>query len=125
MAICYETLEMPDKALDIYSKNGSEGIEGDRNKKIKRLIVGKRVANNILSASTGEIIIPKHTDITENLLSKLMPEDLQSISLVDKDAQAELEKIEQSAREKKSSSTVKNADKFKRILSLGKSQPNG
>ncbi|MDZ4660611.1 MAG: hypothetical protein SGJ18_03210 [Pseudomonadota bacterium] len=125
MAVCYETLSMPDKALDIYSKNGSEGIEDERIKKIKRLILKKRVAANIVSSSTGEVLVPKHADITETVLNKLTSEDLRSVSLVDKAAQSELDKIEQATREKKSSSAVKNADKFKRILSLGKSQPNG
>lgn len=121
-AVCYEDLKMSDKALEVYSRSGSEGINNERARKIKHLIRGKRVTEDIVSASTGEVLVQKNTDVTEDILNKLTNEDLISIRLADKRAQSELDKIERNSREKKSSAAVKSADKYKRALALGKAQ---
>lgn len=74
-------------------------IEEEKNRKIRKLLVGKVVARDVLDSDTGEALLKRKIKVSKEDLDKLSDEDLKNIVLSDANEQERLEAIEQDAKE--------------------------
>jgi DNA-directed RNA polymerase subunit beta len=74
-------------------------VEEEKNKKIRKLLLGKVVARDLMDGETGEIILKRKGKITPEILKKLSDEEVRRIVLSDPEDQKEIEETERLAKE--------------------------
>jgi DNA-directed RNA polymerase subunit beta len=74
-------------------------IEEEKNKKIRKLLLGKVVGRDLMDPESGEVILKKKGKLTAEILKKLSDDNVRHIILSDPDEQKELEEIERLAKE--------------------------
>ena len=74
-------------------------IDAEKNKKIRKLLLGKVVGRDLMDPENGEVILKKKGKLTAEILKKLSDENIRHIVLSDPDEQKELEGIERRAKE--------------------------
>jgi len=74
-------------------------VEEEKNKKIRKLLLGKVVARDLMDGETGEIILKRKGKITPEILKKLNDEEVRRIVLSDPEDQKEIEETERLAKE--------------------------
>lgn len=74
-------------------------IEEERNKKIRKLLLGQFVGRDLMDPDTGEVILKKKGRITAEVLRKLSDEDARRVILGDAEEQKKLEEIERAAKD--------------------------
>ena len=74
-------------------------VEEEKNKKIRKLLLGKVVARDLMDGETGEIILKRKGKITPEILKKLSDEEVRRIVLSDSEDQKEIEETERLAKE--------------------------
>ncbi len=74
-------------------------IEAEKNKKIRKLLLGKVVGRDLMDPETGDVILKKKGKLTAEILKRLSDENVRHIVLADPDEQKELEAIERRAKE--------------------------
>src|SRR5439155_1176464 len=66
-------------------------VEEEKNKKIRKLLLGKVVARDLMDGETGEIILKRKGKITPEILKKLSDDEVRRIVLSDPEDQKEIE----------------------------------
>ncbi|MEW6542081.1 MAG: DNA-directed RNA polymerase subunit beta [Nitrospirota bacterium] len=74
-------------------------IEEEKNKKIRKLLLGKIVGRDLMDPESGEVILKKKGKLTAEILKKLSDDSIRHIILSDPDEQKGLEEIERTAKE--------------------------
>jgi DNA-directed RNA polymerase subunit beta len=74
-------------------------IEEEKNKKIRKLLLGKVVGRDLMDPESGEVSLKKKGKLTAEILKKLSDENIRHIILSDPDEQKQLEEIERQAKE--------------------------
>lgn len=74
-------------------------IEDERNKKIRRLLLGQVVGRDLMDPENGEIILKKKWKITSDVLRRLPDDDVRRVILGDPEEQRKLEDIELAAKD--------------------------
>jgi DNA-directed RNA polymerase subunit beta len=74
-------------------------VEEEKNKKIRKLLLGKVVARDLMDGETGEIILKRKGKITPEILKKLSDDEVRRIVLSDPEDQKEIEETERLAKE--------------------------
>ncbi len=74
-------------------------IEEEKNKKIRKLLLGKVVGRDLMDPETGDVILKKKGKLTAELLKKLSDDNIRRIILADPEEQKSLEEIERLAKE--------------------------
>jgi DNA-directed RNA polymerase subunit beta len=74
-------------------------IEEEKNKKIRKLLLGKIVGRDLMDPDSGEVILKKKGKLTAEILKKLSDDSVRHIILSDPDEQKSLEEIERQAKE--------------------------
>jgi DNA-directed RNA polymerase subunit beta len=74
-------------------------LEEEKNKKIRKLLLGKVVARDLMDPESGEVILKKKGKLTAEILKKLADQHLRHITLSDPEEQKALEEIERNAKE--------------------------
>jgi DNA-directed RNA polymerase subunit beta len=74
-------------------------VEEEKSKKIRKLLLGKVVARDLMDGDSGEIILKRKGKITADILKKLSDEEIRRITLSDPEDQAEIEETERTAKE--------------------------
>ncbi len=74
-------------------------IDAEKNKKIRKLLLGKVVGRDLMDPENGEVILKKKGKLTAEILKRLSDENIRHIVLSDSDEQKELESIERRAKE--------------------------
>ena len=74
-------------------------IEDERNKKIRRLLLGQVVGRDLMDPENGEIILKKKWKITSDVLRKLPDDEVRRVILGDPEEQRKLEDIELAAKD--------------------------
>ncbi len=74
-------------------------VEEEKSKKIRKLLLGKVVARDLMDGETGEIILKRKGKITPEILKKLSDEEVRRIVLSDPEDQKEIEETERLAKE--------------------------
>jgi DNA-directed RNA polymerase subunit beta len=74
-------------------------IEEEKNKKIRKLLLGKVVGRDLMDPESGDVILKKKGKLTAEILKKLSDENIRHIILSDPDEQKFLEEIERQAKE--------------------------
>jgi DNA-directed RNA polymerase subunit beta len=74
-------------------------IEEEKNKKIRKLLLGKIVGRDLMDPESGDIILKKKGKLTAEILKKLSDDNVRHIILSDPDEQKALEEIERSAKD--------------------------
>jgi DNA-directed RNA polymerase subunit beta len=74
-------------------------IEEEKNKKIRKLLLGKVVGRDLMDPESGDIILKKKGKLTAEILKKLSDDNVRHIILSDPDEQKALEEIERSAKD--------------------------
>ena len=74
-------------------------VEEEKNKKIRKLLLGKVVARDLMDGDSGEIILKRKGKTTPEILTKLSDDEIRRIMLSDPQDQAEIEEIERLAKE--------------------------
>ncbi|MGH7256663.1 MAG: DNA-directed RNA polymerase subunit beta, partial [Nitrospirales bacterium] len=74
-------------------------IEEEKNKKLRKALLGKIVGRDLLDPETGEVVLKKKGKLTAEILKKLSDDNVRHIILSDPDEQKELEEIERQAKE--------------------------
>ncbi|HKW85906.1 MAG TPA: DNA-directed RNA polymerase subunit beta, partial [Nitrospiraceae bacterium] len=70
-----------------------------KNKKIRKLLLGKIVGRDLMDPENGDVILKKKGKLTAEILKKLSNENIRHIILSDPDEQKQLEEIERRAKE--------------------------
>ncbi|MCY3728313.1 MAG: DNA-directed RNA polymerase subunit beta [Nitrospira sp.] len=74
-------------------------IEDERNKKIRRLLLGQVVGRDLMDPENGEVILKKKWKITSDVLRRLPDDDVRRVILGDPEEQRKLEEIELAAKD--------------------------
>jgi DNA-directed RNA polymerase subunit beta len=74
-------------------------IEEEKNKKIRKLLLGKVVGRDLMDPETGDVILKKKGKLTAEILKKLSDDNIRRIILADPEEQKSLEEIERLAKE--------------------------
>ncbi len=74
-------------------------IEAEKNKKMRKLLLGKMVGRDLMDPESGEVILKKKGKVTAEILKKLFDENVRYIALSDPDEQKDLEAVEHRAKE--------------------------
>ncbi|NKB80674.1 MAG: DNA-directed RNA polymerase subunit beta [Nitrospirales bacterium] len=74
-------------------------IEVERNKKIRKLLLGQVVGRDLMDPESGEVILKKKGKITADVLRKLSDDDARRVILGDMDEQKKLEEIERAVKD--------------------------
>jgi len=74
-------------------------VEEEKNKKIRKLLLGKVVARDLMDGETGEIILKRKGKSTPEILKKLSDEEVRRIVLSDQEDQKEVDETERLAKE--------------------------
>ena len=74
-------------------------VEEEKNKKIRKLLLGKVVARDLMDGETGEIILKRKGKSTPEILRKLSDEEVRRIVLSDPEDQKEIDETERLAKE--------------------------
>ena len=74
-------------------------IDEEKNKKIRKLLLGKIVGRDLMDPENGDVILKKKGKLTAEILKKLSNENIRHIILSDPDEQKQLEEIERRAKE--------------------------
>ena len=74
-------------------------IEEEKNKKIRKLLLGKVVGRDLMDPDSGDVILKKKGKLTAEILKKLSDDNVRHIILSDPDEQKELEEIERVAKD--------------------------
>jgi len=74
-------------------------VEEEKNKKIRKLLLGKVVARDLMDGETGEIILKRKGKITPDILKKLSDDEVRRIVLSDQEDQKEIDETERLAKE--------------------------
>src|SRR5205085_1588837 len=74
-------------------------VDEEKNKKIRKLLLGKVVARDLMDGDSGEIILKRKGRITPEILKKLSDEEIRRIILSDTEDQGEIEETERTAKE--------------------------
>ena len=74
-------------------------IEEERNKKIRKLLLGQFVGRDLMDPDSGEVILKKKGRITSEVLRKLSNDDARRVILGDAEEQKKLEEIERAAKD--------------------------
>ncbi len=74
-------------------------IEEEKNKKLRKTLLGKIVGRDLLDPDSGEVSLKKKGKLTAEILKKLSDDNVRHIILSDPDEQKELEEIERHAKE--------------------------
>jgi DNA-directed RNA polymerase subunit beta len=74
-------------------------IEEEKNKKIRKLLLGKDVGRDLMDPEGGDVILKKKGKLTAEILKKLSDDNVRHIILSDPDEQKHLEEIERLAKE--------------------------
>ena len=74
-------------------------LEDERNKKIRKLLLGQFVGRDLMDPDNGEVILKKKGRITAEVLRKLSDDDARRVILGDTEEQKKLEEIERAAKD--------------------------
>ncbi|BCA56719.1 RNA polymerase, beta subunit [Nitrospira sp. KM1] len=74
-------------------------IEEEKNKKIRKLLLGKVVGRDLMDPESGDVILKKKGKLTAEILKRLPDETVRYIILSDPDEQKELEDVDRRAKE--------------------------
>jgi len=74
-------------------------VDEEKNKKIRKLLLGKVVARDLMDGETGEIILKRKGKITPEILKKLSDDEVRRIVLGDPEDQKEVDETERLAKE--------------------------
>jgi DNA-directed RNA polymerase beta subunit len=74
-------------------------IEDERNRKIRKLLLGQFVGRDLMDPDSGEVILKKKGRITADVLRKLTDDDARRVILADADEQKKLDEIEREAKD--------------------------
>src|SRR5437667_11311731 len=74
-------------------------VEEEKNKKIRKLLLGKVVARDLMDGETGEIILKRKGKMAPEILKKLSDEEVRRIVLSDPEDQKEIEETARLAKE--------------------------
>lgn len=74
-------------------------IKEEGYKRLRRMLLGKKVTENVKNSDTGKVFIPKGKIITQKHLDKLTDKDLLNISLANREEQERLEDMEGSVED--------------------------
>ncbi|HET8722432.1 MAG TPA: DNA-directed RNA polymerase subunit beta, partial [Nitrospira sp.] len=74
-------------------------IDEEKNKKVRKLLLGKVVGRDLMDPETGDVILKKKGKLTAEILKRLSDESVRYIILSDPDEQKELEDVERRAKE--------------------------
>ncbi len=74
-------------------------IEEDRNRKIRRMLLGQVVGRDLLDPEGGEVILKKKGKLTSDVLKKLPDDDLRRVMLGDAEEQKKIEELERAAKD--------------------------
>ncbi|HXN06936.1 MAG TPA: DNA-directed RNA polymerase subunit beta [Nitrospiria bacterium] len=75
-------------------------LEEEKNKKIRKILLDKTVANEIVDRETGDFILQKKKKITPEVLAKIPDGELRDITLGDPEAASTIEEIEQMTKDR-------------------------
>jgi len=74
-------------------------IEEERNRKIRKLLLGQFVGRDLMDPDSGEVILKKKGRITAEVLRKLSDDDSRRVILADAEEQKKLDEIEREAKD--------------------------
>ncbi len=74
-------------------------IEEEKQKKMRKLLLGKMVGRDIMDPDSGEVILKKKGKLSAEILKRLSDDSIRHIILSDPDEQKSLEDIERQAKE--------------------------
>ncbi|MEC4681733.1 MAG: DNA-directed RNA polymerase subunit beta, partial [Nitrospirota bacterium] len=74
-------------------------IEEERNRKIRKLLLGQFVGRDLMDPDSGEVILKKKGRITADVLRRLTDDDARRVIMADADEQKKLDEIEREAKE--------------------------
>ena len=74
-------------------------IDTEKNKKIRKTLLGKMVGRDLMDPETGDVILKKKGKLTAEILKRLSDDNIRHMVLSDPDEQKELEEIERRAKE--------------------------
>jgi DNA-directed RNA polymerase subunit beta len=74
-------------------------VEEEKNKKVRKLLLGKVVARDLMDGDSGEIILKRKGRVTPEILKKLSDDEIRRIMLSDPEDQGEIEETERTAKE--------------------------
>jgi len=74
-------------------------VDEEKNKKIRKLLLGRVVARDLMDGESGEIILKRKGKITPEILKKLSDDEVRRIVLSDLEDQKEIEETERLAKE--------------------------
>ncbi len=74
-------------------------IDTEKNKKIRKTLLGKMVGRDLMDPETGDVILKKKGKLTAEILKRLSDDNIRHMVLSDADEQKELEEIERRAKE--------------------------
>jgi DNA-directed RNA polymerase subunit beta len=74
-------------------------LEEERNKKIRKLLLGQFVGRDLMDPDSGEVVLKKKGRITAEVLRKLSDDDARRVILGDTEEQKKLEEIERAAKD--------------------------
>ena len=74
-------------------------IEEERNRKIRKLLLGQFVGRDLMDPDSGEVILKKKGRITAEVLRKLSDDDARRVILADAEEQKKLDEIEREAKD--------------------------
>ena len=74
-------------------------IDTEKNKKIRKTLLGKMVGRDLMDPETGDVILKKKGKLSAEILKRLSDDNIRHMVLSDPDEQKELEEIERRAKE--------------------------
>ena len=74
-------------------------LEEERNRKIRKLLLGQFVGRDLMDPDSGEVILKKKGRITSDVLRKLTDDDSRRVILADADEQKKVDEIEREAKD--------------------------
>ncbi len=74
-------------------------IEEEKYRKIRKILSGGTIANDLVDRESGDILLKKKKKITKEILDRISDEQLKGISLAEAEEQEKIQKIEQFTKE--------------------------
>jgi len=94
------TIEADDKVkVERDFKEELRILEEERNRKIRKLLLGQFVGRDLMDPDSGEVILKKKGRITSDVLRKLTDDDARRVILADADEQKKVDEIEREAKD--------------------------
>ncbi len=90
-------------------------LEEETIKKIRRYLVGKVVAKDLVDRETGDVILKKKKAITKEVLDTLTDDDLRNIALSESSEQDRIEELQRAAKEQIDALQMTYDDKVGRL----------